>query len=142
MDKQDYEALVGNKIVKVEMSLDHLRLTNDIGKEFTYVLTGGCCSSSYFYDVQGVKNLLGNGAITEAKDIDVTLEEKKALGYKEEYVDQFYGVALTTISPTFGEVTTVFSYRNVSNGYYGGDMEPTTFYGDISKPITEDTTLV
>jgi hypothetical protein len=33
---------------------------------------------------------------------------------------QVYGYALVTQSQRWGEVTSVFSFRNYSNGYYGG----------------------
>ena len=33
-----------------------------------------------------------------------------------------YGYEIVTEHPTFGEVTCVFSFRNDSNGYYGGSL--------------------
>lgn len=41
------------------------------------------------------------------------------------------GYRLTTVHPKFGEVSSVFSFRNVSNGYYGGWIEPVDL--DVTK---------
>lgn len=46
-----------------------------------------------------------------------------------------YALKITSDHPTWGEVTTVFAYRNDSNGYYGGWCE----IGDASDggwPVT------
>ena len=52
-----------------------------------------------------------------------------------------YGYKIVTAHPVFGEVTSVLSFRNSSNGYYGGWMDRT---GDVRteglQRITEDFT--
>ena len=50
---------------------------------------------------------------------------------------QKYGYAITTESEQFGEMTSVFSFRNSSNGYYGGWMYSTEDR-EVSPEITDD----
>jgi hypothetical protein len=127
--------LVGKKVLKIFMNSEYLRFETD-GGVFTYETCGECCSSTYFYDFYGVKNLLGS-VITAVDDVPLELQDYIKRGYKEEEVDEFYGVQLTTVSPEFGEVTSVFSYRNVSNGYYGGSISLSTYTGSLPE-IQED----
>ena len=125
------EKLVGKKVKRVFFNEDNLKFETEDGN-FTYGVEGDCCSSSYFYDFYGVKNLLNNGAITEVKEVDLHPDDiaktkgdwstEKDRKYEDDSI-QVYGYQLTTISPEFGEVTSVVSFRNYSNGYYGGWME-------------------
>lgn len=138
-------ALIGKTITKIEMDLDWLRFTLSDGSKAVFGVYGDCCSESYFYDFINPQHLLNNGEILDIKQVELTLEEKKATGYKEVEEDQFYGYQFTTDHPEFGEVTSVFSFRNISNGYYGGSLEPKRVDEApdfISEPITQDITLV
>lgn len=109
------------------MDQDNLKFVTDDG-DFCFQVYGDCCSVSYFNDFYGVRNLLENGAILEVKGVKLTDEEEKRftarLDAKKEYYDQlqFYGYRFTTNHPEFGLVSSVFSFRNDSNGYYGGSL--------------------
>lgn len=110
------EDIVGKKVLRIFMNEDSLKLvTGD--KTFTFTVKGECCSHSYFYDFYGVKHLLNNGPVTEVKEVELG-------GMEPEYGDRTdcYGFQLTTEHPEFGPVTSVFSFRNDNNGYYGGWM--------------------
>ena len=111
-----------------------------VSPEFLYIKTdedatclgtyGDCCSSTDIHDVIGVKKVLKTGPI-------VGFRETKASEYCEGYVGpwddsvQNYGLEIVVDHPEFGEVTCVVSYRNNSNGYYGGNLE----YDGMNKPL-------
>ncbi len=127
--------------------------TDNIG--YLFGLYADCCSTSLFYDFFGVNNLLENGNITDVKEIEITAKDttKTEGGYSEKDLSsegdciQVYGYQFTTISPQFGEVTSVFSFRNYSNGYYGGDLADGIELQDIElqnaisrlNPLIKDT---
>ena len=109
----------------------------DGGEKFPYEVEGDCCSHSYLFDFYGVKNLLNNGPVTKFEEYDLQAGDP---GFHEcEYTEsswyecllcggeslQVYGYSLTTEHPVWGPMTSVLSFRNESNGYYGGWMEAT-----------------
>jgi hypothetical protein len=51
-----------------------------------------------------------------------------------------YGFEIVTTDPKFGDVTSVFSFRNDSNGYYGGNLYQMDRIGDSmpSRELTDD----
>lgn len=126
--------LVGRKVTKISFSQDYLRFETESGHTYTFTVSGDCCSSSYFYDFYGVQNLLKNGPVTEVKEVELAPAD-----LKQEDGDciAVYGFQLTTESPEFGPVTSVFSFRNRSNGYYGGSLEDSTSEAEIPE-ITVD----
>lgn len=116
--------LVGKKVHSVQANSDFMRFVTDQGN-VDYEVTGDCCSSSYFFDFFGLDNLIKNGPVKEVKDVAL---EPAVLITKQEFNDgeiKVYGFQITTESPEYGEVTSVFSFRNSSNGYYGGSIERT-----------------
>jgi hypothetical protein len=121
----DIERLVGKKVLKIYMNEDFLKFETDKGN-VVYCVEGDCCSSSYFHDFIGVKKLLENGPVISAKSIeldentqtyDETEKETKTWGEI-----RCYGFEIVTENPVYGEQTSVFSFRNSSNGYYGGSL--------------------
>lgn len=113
------KALVGKKITNIFMNEEALGFRDSDGGEYWFSVEGDCCSHSVFYDFYGVKNLLENGPITEVKEVELHPNlSKDNKNYQEEI--KVYGFQLTTESEEFGPVTSVFSFRNYSNGYYGG----------------------
>jgi len=123
--------LIGCKVEAIKMSKDFLIFKTDKGV-VAYQVHGDCCSHSFFYDFYGVENLLNNGAIVDVKEVNL-LEGDYNRTYiinpvEQAFIDagelSLYGYQITTIEPMYGfEVTSVFSFRNESNGYYGGWME-------------------
>ena len=116
--------LVGKKVLKIFINQEYLKFVTDSG-EFTYVVTGDCCSTSYFYDFYGVKNLLDNGKIKEIKQVELHPTDLLVTSSRYEDCIQVYGYQITTESEVYGDVTSVFSFRNASNGYYGGSIDKT-----------------
>lgn len=130
----DYENtldnLVGKTVEKIYWSEERLVIVTDDGT-FAYDVEGDCCSSSYFHDFFGVRNLLDNGPIISVGDVNlhdddprfsspVTPQDEDS--YSDESI-QVYGYEFVTSHPVFGEMTSVLSFRNSSNGYYGGWMD-------------------
>lgn len=129
----DTDRLVGRKVEKIFMNKDSLRFETDKGP-VVFGVDGDCCSTSYFYDFYGVANLLKNGPVTEVKS--VPLDEKSTNGSSDEV--QCYGYQITTESPEWGQMTSVFSFRNYSNGYYGGSLTNASDDTVVSPEVTED----
>lgn len=127
------ENLIGSKIKRIFFNEDYLKFETD-NEDCTYTVKGDCCSNSLFYDFFGVKKLLENGPVTEVKEIELNptdIIKEKIPEWSEGLSDKkssdssikVYGFAITTVSEEFGEMTSVVSFRNYSNGYYGGYME-------------------
>jgi hypothetical protein len=133
------ESLVGLDIQEIYMDGDYLAFvgTQDGAiKQVLWTVVGDCCSCSYFNDFYGVEKLINNGPVINVEMID----PREVVGSEDsgEYV-QAYGIKIITESPLWGEMTSVVSFRNSSNGYYGGWAEavevanpfPPRIYHDI-----------
>ena len=151
----DLAVMVGRTVNAILMSEDRLTFQTDDGL-ISYDAYGDCCSRSYFFDFYGVKNLLENGPVVAFEKFDLAPGDP---GYHSDtegpwdapcpecgvtghgYL-QVYGYRFTTEHPNFGPVTSVFSFRNDSNGYYGGSLE--RYMGGVISAdqvlITEDQT--
>lgn len=129
-------ALIGKKIEKIFFNEENLKFQTNAGNVVLGV-DGDCCSTSRFHDFFGVKNLIGH-TITDVKEVPLTQDDKK--DKREEYDDsvQCYGYQMTTESEKFGEVTSVFSFRNYSNGYYGGSLTSDSSEKVVLPEITDD----
>lgn len=79
---------------------------------------GDCCSETWFADITGVTSLLdGNVKSIEAlNDLPVGSEDRSRQDY-----DLVYGFRIHTHKGS-GDII----FRNSSNGYYGGNIEPTS----------------
>lgn len=113
------EPLVGKTIKQILWNDEWLQFNTDRGL-YLFGVDADCCSESYFFDFYGVKWLLMGSPIVETRAVELhpTVE---LTGPQEEV--QVYGYAMTTIHPVWGAVTSIFSFRNASNGYYGGSLE-------------------
>lgn len=115
------ENLVGHTVKRIFMNENALKFETDKGS-YVFTVYGDCCSSSYFYDFTGVNNLL-NHEIKNVEEIELNTNGKHE---KDHDVLQCYGYRFTTEDPQFGEVSSVMSFRNDSNGYYGGSLNSAT----------------
>lgn len=131
------EHLIGRKVNKIFFNEHYLKFDTDKGP-LVYTVSGDCCSTSVFYDFYGVKNLLLNGPVTEVREVDLHPDLEKD-SKKYDYSIYVYGYQITTESKDLGLVTSVFSFRNYSNGYYGGYLnEPTYADMDVKPEINDD----
>jgi len=122
MNMDTEQRLVGKKVKRIFMNEDYLKFETDSGN-VVFGVEGDCCSHSYFHDFIGVSKLLENGKIISVKEIRLSLSEEEQKEV-DEYEDiNVYGFEIVTEHSTFGEQTSVFSFRNSSNGYYGGSLE-------------------
>lgn len=114
--------LVGHKIRSISVSDECLRFTTENG-DVTYRVEGDCCSNSYFHDFVGVEKLLQAERVLSMNEVALDdAEPRTGEPYWEECV-RCYGFQIVSEHPQWGEVTSAFSFRNSSNGYYGGWME-------------------
>lgn len=114
------EKLIGKTIKKIFVNDDFLVFETDRGN-IIYKVEGDCCSRSYLHDFIGVKKLLENGLVKSVEGVElvekVHTEKEKESNFEE---TKWYGYRIITQHPEFGEVDSAFSFRNESNGYYGG----------------------
>lgn len=117
--------LLNKIIVKVELSEDRetFCFTDADGIRYFYNAYGDCCSSSWFSNITGIKNLLGQKIISVIDREEFTDEEQKEA--EAEYAKEndygpeslaLYGIILKTDKGSCD-----VEFRNESNGYYGGD---------------------
>jgi len=136
--ERELKDLVGKKINKVFINEMFLKFETD-GGNFVYEVTGDCCSHSFFYDFYGVKNLLEGGKVTEVKEVALHPTDLFVVPDVGDYT-QVYGYAITTAPKEnyyYGERTSVFSFRNESNGYYGGSIDKVEDR-EVLPEITDD----
>lgn len=124
------KSLIGKTVEKIYMNEEYLTFVTDDGN-VSFTVDADCCSYSYFFDFYGVANLLGK-KVTAFESVDLGPGDpgyrKETFGDGDGYVPggeciQVYGFRITTEHPLFGDVTAIFSFRNDSNGYYGGWLE-------------------
>lgn len=128
--------LVGKKINKIYLNQEYLKFETD-GGNFLYTVHGDCCSSSFFYDFYGVKQLLG-GKVKEVKEVELHPTDLFVVPDKGDST-AVYGFAITTEGTDYyGDRTSVFSFRNESNGYYGGWISKVEEDREVLPEITED----
>ena len=156
-DPDHYEALIGATVSAVLIREETLVFQTDRGL-VGYRVVGDCCSTSYFHDFYGVQHLLNNGPVVAFEEValgpgDAGWHDPDCRSRWDDstggYVTpcgghhdalEVYGYRITTEHPTFGPVSSVFSFRNDSNGYYGGWMElfEATRVGDDMRSLAED----
>lgn len=125
-------AIVNKTVTGILMSEKFLTFETADGK-VSFGITADCCSRSYFFDFYGVERLLGS-KVTRLERVELSPGDVgyHASTYAVPVVDsedegrysrtKVYGYRVITEHPLFGEVSSVFSFRNDSNGYYGGEM--------------------
>lgn len=123
MSDKAIEKLVGTQIKRVYMSAEYLKFETDQG-DLAFVVEGDCCSSSYFHDFIGVEKLTANGPVISAASVSLSEDDPRSNTENSHDYEEIecYGYEIVTEDPQFGPVTSVFSFRNSSNGYYGGWM--------------------
>lgn len=170
-DTDTMKQLVGHKVLAIRMNDDYLSFITE-GPEIAFTVYGDCCSHSYFHDFHGVEKLLDNGPVLATYSVELDPgdpgwydegSEKAAakaqwLGanpgkalpkYEWDWWEgeggyiQVYGYSIVTEHPFFGEQTSTFSFRNSSNGYYGGSLATTSVNKDIlALPILTSSVVV
>lgn len=115
----DTDALIGQMVMGLHVGPEEHQLLL-IGHSEAFILDtdGDCCSESWWADINGVQQLIGE-QITKVEEIEMPDFMQRALsadGRSRQGEDRIYCVKLTT---TRGAADLVF--RNSSNGYYGGD---------------------
>lgn len=115
-------ALIGKTITGIRF--DQQNLVIELGDEYLHLsVDGDCCSSSYFYDFYGVEGIISK-RIEDFTEIELDPTDLKAASYDGDVI-QVYGYKVTC-EPNDDYFSTsnvgVFSFRNSSNGYYGGSL--------------------
>jgi len=136
-DKKTIDWLVGKQINKIYMNEDNLKFDTNDG-EITFEVDGDCCSHSAFYDFYGVKDVLGK-VVKSVKEIELNIDERMD-GKKYQESISVYGFEIVWEDMTWGDRTAVFSFRNYSNGYYGGSMQVCDNL-DVTPEVTQDVVM-
>jgi hypothetical protein len=110
--------LIGKKILglRINENQDVLVFDTDQGV-VGYEAYGDCCSESWFADITGVSAMFG-GTVQTVEEVSMEGYNVEDGRTRQEY-DLAYGYKLTTEK---GYADIVF--RNSSNGYYGGSIDP------------------
>lgn len=136
--KDNADRLIGRTIKRIFMNEDNLKFETDLGP-IVFAVSGDCCSYSYFHDFIGVKKLLQGNPVTAVKEVDLEPTDSKVpVDRHGDDVIQCYGYQIFTEDPQLGEVTAVFSFRNSSNGYYGGSLESAPDDTEVSPEVIDD----
>lgn len=138
--KTELDDLIGKKIINIFLNRAFLRFDTNQGS-LTYQVDGDCCSYSYFYDFFGVGNLIGNGPVKSIESVELHPTD---LIFSREFKNgeiRVYGFRIITDSKYYGEVSSVFSFRNSSNGYYGGSIRKVDNV-EVSPEVVEDVSEV
>ncbi len=119
--------LLNKTITKVEIGRDNTLLVfvTDLEERIGYESEGDCCSVSWFSNITGLENLIGQEVLevvareewTAGEQTDAEELYKKEYGYEPESL-ALYGWMLKTKKGTCD-----IEFRNESNGYYGGWCE-------------------
>lgn len=131
-----FKTLIGSKVEKIFMNEKYLKFETNNGNE-VFEVEGDCCSWSVFYDFIGVKKLLNNKLVKFVEEIDLKVDVSEDTKKYNECIE-VYGYRIITEDPEFGEVSSVFSFRNYSNGYYGGWMEQADSNIKVLPEVTGD----
>lgn len=133
---QDFTPLEGKTVERITATPGCINLHFANSESVGLWVHGDCCSDSYWHDLIGVDHLLEGARIVKVEDIELGTRDNPADEWMNHDIETTaYALKITSDHPTWGEVTTVFAYRNDSNGYYGGWCE----IGDASDdgwPVT------
>lgn len=143
----DLDALVGKKITNIRMDENYLIFHTDTNETVSFTVEGDCCSNSYFFDFYGVRQLLDAGKVTSTEEVSLSPGDpgyraetfENGVGYDDWEDTKVYGFRISAVHPLFGEISGILSFRNDSNGYYGGWMYGTVIADPESVPeLTDD----
>lgn len=111
------QELKGRKILSYKLEEEGGRLTFVTDKgEIVYETMGDCCSYSFFSDITGIDNLLGQVVNDVVERKEWSDEETKKAEAQGDYDSlSLYGYLIKTDKGTCD-----IEFRNDSNGYYGG----------------------
>lgn len=123
--------LIGKTIIGIRVNDDQSVMAFDTDQgTVAYSTYGDCCSETWFADIFGAKALIG-GKVSEASEIEMPAYNVED-GRGRQESDSAYGVKIVTDK---GQAEVVF--RNSSNGYYGGNIDPHT--GKLPAGMTQIT---
>ena len=113
------EALVGKKIIKIEIADDkeafRIYVEGD-SEPILFATDGDCCSHTWIEHFEGIAYLIG-GTVVNVEDVDSGADDEDSEEDKYGNVIRFYGWKVTT-----DKGHAMLDYRNESNGYYGGSL--------------------
>lgn len=120
--KTDFK-LIGEVVTDFAIDSYKIWFKLEDGRVYECVVAGDCCSHSYFAEVVNLKSLISGSAIKDIVDMPLMDQEKLKTNGREMdvgYLVQVYGAKIyfedKKLKPT------IISFRNASNGYYGGSM--------------------
>jgi len=118
-----FNELVGSIVKNIRINSRYLVFEVEDRDPIVFEAYGDCCSTSEFYDFIGVENLIGN-KILKVEDLDLSILDTNIQPDWDEGSIEHYGYRFTAFSEEYDEVSAVVSFRNISNGYYGGELQP------------------
>lgn len=110
------EKLRGKKITKVEVS-DWIIKFHTKDEVLVFTVEGDCCSESWISDLINIHNMI-DGTIYSIEELDTESYNVEDGRCRQDY-DSVYGITFIT-----EKGKSFLIYRNSSNGYYGGWIQP------------------
>lgn len=110
------EKLRGKTITKVEVS-DWIIKFHTKDEQLVFTVEADCCSESWISDIINFHNLIGH-TINSIQELDTDSYNTED-GRGRQDCDSVYGITFVT-----EEGKSFLIYRNSSNGYYGGWIQP------------------
>src|SRR5262245_35044661 len=126
------EELKGKRVHRITVDANGGYVRFDIdGDSLTYAATGDCCSRSWIEQISDAQNLIGE-VVLDIEDIELPNPDPQPAKYECLAV---YGHAIKT-----AKGICQIEHRNDSNGYYGGSLEPSSYYGELPIVVEHDWT--
>lgn len=127
--ENELKELIGKRVEAVWVSPDHWFLTFTTAQgNVSYITDADCCSDTWFADILGMDNLLGE-EVLGAEELDLPGDCVED-GRSRQDCDRVYGWQLAT-----QKGKTEIMFRNSSNGYYGGRIA--LYTGELPEDMQE-----
>lgn len=107
------QELIDKVIKEIYVNETGLIFITDSDERLYYQVDGGCCSSSYFSEIMHPESILGHRIVK----VDALEQESGEPTIQEE--DIIYAYRITS-DRELGLSNCIVTFRNSSNGYYGG----------------------
>lgn len=115
----NHDLMVGKILKSVDLSADKARITFAFadGTTQAFGVSGDCCSNSWIEHMETPGDVDG-AKVLAVEESDVVVDDSPAAVAEHEHL-QVYQTFFRTDKGTI-----TLEYRNSSNGYYGGSLDP------------------
>lgn len=134
--------IIGETVEEISINEDYLKIYTKSNKTFVYEVDGQCCSHSYFSEITNVTSLLAGHKITGIRELEIVYGVEGLRPSENDNEDvKVYGYLILS-DPNLQPA--LLTFRNASNGYYGGYISHSDFeilngrHTDRKHKVTDD----